>query len=110
MSFDNDCVLRVATFSMHGFYTSRNYLLKFMTYHDVILLQEHMFSYVNLCLMVSVSNYFNYFASPGEHDGLVGRPTGDLCILVHNSLQIKSNLLRSVNKRVNAIPLDIEEV
>ena len=88
MSFDNDCVLHVATFNMHGFNTSQNYLLKLMTSNDLILLQEHMLRDVDLCLLGSVSNDFNCFASPAKHDGLVGRPAGGLCILVRKSLKI----------------------
>ena len=49
MFFDNYCVLRVATFNMHGFNTSRNYVQRLMTSHDVILLQEHMLRDVDLC-------------------------------------------------------------
>ena len=101
------CVLRVATFNMHGFNTSRNYFQKSMTFHDVILLQEHMLRDVDFCLLVSVSFDFNCFASPAEHDGLVGRPAGGLCILVRKSLKIKSSLLCNFKKRVNAISLNI---
>ena len=83
-----------------------------MDNYDIILLQEHMLRDVdvNLITFCSVNVNFNLFLVASEHNGIVGHPVGGIAILTRSSLNVKTDLGYSMNKRVKAVSLDANGV
>ena len=83
-----------------------------MDNYDEILFQEHMLKDVdvNLITLYNVNVNFNHFLVASEHNGIAGRPAGGIAILKRSSLNVKTDLGYSINKRVNTVLLDVNGV
>ena len=87
----DDGLVRVASFNLHGFKNSWEYLRQLLDCHDIVFVQELWLFACELSLLSNLSDSFNVFAQSGmansEQSGIVkGRPFGGVAVFIRKDL------------------------